>query len=342
MKSDTAILTIAIPTYNRAPKLRVQIDRLLPQLRPGVRLQIFDNGSSDTTRELVESYGNCGVEYAPAKYNGGSGWNFSRCISESQSEWVWVLSDDDPASSTAVTDLLKVLHHQSCDFIHASTPGGSYASDIVVSDLPSLFQHTRFHLLLWISTGIYRTSSFLPLLDFLNDCISTWSPQVMVVLRLLEAQKGKVLLSPVDLFGEPGGVPSWSPLELLIRISLAPEHLADPAHQQLLAQDLFISNYASMMLQGIKETTQVGGLRKWRRIRRQAAINLKSYYRGGVLKYIAGNWFMAGHRKKVLQLFYRLAILQLLGFCPDFAFHRLAKTLPLSKTFMGGSPEEGQ
>jgi len=326
MKSDTAILTIAIPTYNRVSRLQAQIERLLPQLKPGVRLCIFDNASSDSTREVVEGYAAQGVEYAPAKCNGGAGWNFARCIGESQSEWVWILSDDDPVCETAVDELLGLLStNQTCDFIHAFP--GLYTDEAVVSDIPSLFQKTGFNQLLWISTCIYRTDAFLPLLEVFHESIFTWAPQVVVVLRLLESGKGKVLLSPANLFGPLGRPAEWSPLGFLSRVSIAPEFLVHPAHQQLLAQDLFISTYTTLLLKGLKATTLPGGLQKWRRIRRHAFCQLKLYYRGGILKLIAANGFREGNRRISLRLLQQSALLQLLDLCPDFAFCHLAKIL---------------
>lgn len=42
---SNAILTIAIPTYNRPDKIQKQVRLLLPQLTPEVKLTIRDNNS---------------------------------------------------------------------------------------------------------------------------------------------------------------------------------------------------------------------------------------------------------------------------------------------------------
>jgi glycosyltransferase involved in cell wall biosynthesis len=329
MKSDSSILTIAIPSYNRAPRLQAQIERLLPQIQPGVTLQIFDNASTDATRKIVQGYADQGVLYCGADFNCGMGWNFARCIEKSSSEWVWILSDDDPVSETAVADLLQVLRNQTCDFINAF-PGVS-ESEVVVSDLPSFLHHTRFSRLLWISSCIFRTSAFRPLFGVFSEGIFTWAPHVVAVLHLLETRKGNVLLSPLYLFGAPGTPAGWSPLDFLIRISIAPEFLIQPLHQKLLAYDLWSSSVTALLLKGLKETHQPGGIQKWQRIRRQSMANLKSYLGKPTLAYILANSFSSGKRRQTAILVYQLAILRMLAICPGFLFHTFAKFFTLKE-----------
>jgi glycosyltransferase involved in cell wall biosynthesis len=210
VKADAPILTVAIPTYNRAGRLQAQLERLLPQLRPEVHCCVYDNASPDGTRGIAERYRDRGIAYVRSEYNCGAGRNFFRCFEECRTEWLWILGDDDPIADHAVADLLATLRHQTCDFIHTSTPLCRYASDVVVKDIPSLFEHTNFGALLWISAGIYRTSSFRPLFRLFNESISTWGPQLIVVLSLLESHGGKVLLSSVVLISKSPTGAGWS------------------------------------------------------------------------------------------------------------------------------------
>ncbi|MEI6076668.1 MAG: glycosyltransferase family 2 protein [Verrucomicrobiota bacterium] len=328
MKTNSPILTIAIPTYNRAAKLQAQLERLLPQLTPAVRLCVYDNASPDNTQEVVAKFP--GVGYFRAVTNCGAGRNIFRCFEECSTEWLWVLSDDDLASTTAVADLLAILAHETCDFVHVSLSCVFHDRETVVSDLPSLLQNAELGHLLWISAGIYRVNSFRPLFRLFNDAVFTWGPHLVMVLALLESSGGSVRLSPVRLpaptIERP---PGWSTLDILLRFSLVPEYLVQPDKQRLVASRIFVEMFNAWMLQGLRETNGNQRIRKWKRINRQARQNLKAYHGSGIWSHVLKHWYRAGFRKSSFQMALQSIEIRLLSWSPVWLFHFLVRRMPL-------------
>lgn len=57
MGSDQDLVSIIIPTYNRAALLRESIDSALNQTYSNIEVVVVDDGSRDETREILEDYG---------------------------------------------------------------------------------------------------------------------------------------------------------------------------------------------------------------------------------------------------------------------------------------------
>lgn len=323
-----AILTIAIPTYNRAVQLQAQLERLLPQLTEETLCCVYDNASTDETPQVVKQFAARGVAYFRATYSGGFGRNFLRCFEECRTDWLWVLSDDDPISSCAVSDVLRIICNQSCDFVHVSSPLCRHDSDIIVSDINQLLKHATLASVLLISAGIYKMPSFRPLLGLFADGISTWGPQFVAVLGLLERQGGKALLSVTSLIPEPPGVPRWSTLDFIVRFSHTPEYVVQPDSQRTVAEHIkLIVPWALLM--GLREAGQLAQIRKWQRIRRLVGQNLRSYQARSFWSHFLRNWYRAGHRRESLQMLHSVLIVVLLGWCPARLFPYLARLLPV-------------
>lgn len=112
--SDTCLLTIAIPTYNRAGKLDDCLGRIVTQLeatRPPVRVVVYNNASTDATAAVVEKWTKrCPAVTAHANpVNLGFVGNYCRCIRECRTEYVWVVGDDDPLRPGAIDAVLAAI-----------------------------------------------------------------------------------------------------------------------------------------------------------------------------------------------------------------------------------------
>ena len=51
------MVSVIIPTYNRADIIRASIDSVLGQTYTNVEVVVVDDGSKDDTKRVVESYG---------------------------------------------------------------------------------------------------------------------------------------------------------------------------------------------------------------------------------------------------------------------------------------------
>ena len=116
-RHNDPILTIAIPTFNRAKYL----DRLIRAFhneycniedRSRVEFLVFDNCSCDSTREVV-SHANRfeqWINYHCHVKNMGSDVNIATCIGSGKGKYCWVFSDDDlivPGSLNIILSLLE-------------------------------------------------------------------------------------------------------------------------------------------------------------------------------------------------------------------------------------------
>jgi glycosyltransferase involved in cell wall biosynthesis len=325
------LLTIAIPTFNRAEKLRKQLANLTPQLTAEVVCWVYDNASPDNTSEVAAAFQASGVKYHRVEVNGGANRNVLRCFEECQSEWLWVLSDDDPLTTSAVADLLNLIRTCPADFIHTSSHLCQHSANNLVSDIPQLLKQATISSLLWISTGIYRMDKFRPLLGISAESLFTWGSQTVIVLALLGKAQGTVLTSTTTLTISPLiEAPRWSTLDFIIRFCHVPEYLKNPADQKLVAQCICDEQYYWAMLTGLRELNRPDGIHRWQRIRRSSRQTLKSFGSTSPLLQIIkkNNWRQPGKRKTSLRAFHHALLLQLLACCPAFCFSKVLQLLP--------------
>lgn len=90
------LITIAIPTYNRADAyLPMCLEAALSQDYNNLEILVSDNCSSDNTREFVEGFGDSRLRYIRHEQNIGAIPNFNFCLNEAAGEYFLMLHDDD-------------------------------------------------------------------------------------------------------------------------------------------------------------------------------------------------------------------------------------------------------
>jgi glycosyltransferase involved in cell wall biosynthesis len=98
---QTPTLTIAIPTFNRAPWLELNLLRLAedyPQLPLGaLEVVVSDNHSTDSTPQVVEAALAAGlpIRYIRNTCDLGSDANIAQCFNEARGHYVQIMGDDD-------------------------------------------------------------------------------------------------------------------------------------------------------------------------------------------------------------------------------------------------------
>lgn len=108
------LLSICVPTYNRAPLLRVMLGALLPQVATAgevVEVCVSDNASTDETPEVIrQAQGIAPFRHSRNPQNLGPILNVHRVANEmAQGQYVWVLGDDDLVRPGAVERVLQAL-----------------------------------------------------------------------------------------------------------------------------------------------------------------------------------------------------------------------------------------
>lgn len=118
------LLTIAIPTYNRARYLESNLKQLLPQVIKNiddVDLVLSDNCSPDNTSEIVENLNakyNRIIKYFHQEKNIGPINNFSFCVNSSDSEYILLLGDDDIVAFGFIDTILDLIKTFKVDILH--------------------------------------------------------------------------------------------------------------------------------------------------------------------------------------------------------------------------------
>jgi abequosyltransferase len=111
--SESPLLTIAIPTFNRSRYLSRLLESLLPQLagESRVELLISDNASTDETQAILDRYREGGMPFRKIRNeaNIGPDANFEQCFLEASGKYIWIIGDDDAVLRGGVAVILDLL-----------------------------------------------------------------------------------------------------------------------------------------------------------------------------------------------------------------------------------------
>ena len=115
MTNSKPLVSIGLPTYNRAASLKRAVESVLAQDYKNLELVISDNASTDETKDICEDYSrqDSRVRYIAQPVNKGGAANFQAVLDESRGEFFMWLADDDWLDRSYVSRCLAVLCEQS-------------------------------------------------------------------------------------------------------------------------------------------------------------------------------------------------------------------------------------
>lgn len=156
---DSVLLTIAIPTYNRADCLRDNLRQLTSELAPVekglVEIVVSDNCSEDSTEKVVQEANSpeFPIRYVRNEENLGWGLNFLQCFDLSAGKYVLLLGDDDFLVDGCVELVLSHLQKEDYGVVFLRTYGfnadfreeypGSYGKAKVYADTDGFLMAIR-------------------------------------------------------------------------------------------------------------------------------------------------------------------------------------------------------
>jgi len=109
--------SIIIPTFNRADKLKKAIDSVLSQTFSDFEILVMDDGSTDHTGELINTYNDSRIHYSWGENFGGPAKPRNLGINRAKGEWVCFLDADDWWKSNKLQVCLSHLHAK-VDFLY--------------------------------------------------------------------------------------------------------------------------------------------------------------------------------------------------------------------------------
>jgi abequosyltransferase len=124
------LLTIAVPTYNRARYLELCLERIYKEIanlseaqRFLVKVYVSDNASQDDTSKIIAKY----QELLAGRFEGwrnsdniGPDYNFVQCYDSATTPYIWIIGDDDVLLSGGLKMVLDVLMAEDVDILYVN------------------------------------------------------------------------------------------------------------------------------------------------------------------------------------------------------------------------------
>ncbi len=117
--------SIIVPNYNHAAFLNERIDSILAQVYPHIELIILDDGSTDKSREIIESYrGQQKISHIVYnnKNSGSPFHQWSKGIALTTNEWIWIAESDDIANTKFLETMASFIQdHPSAGLVYCNS-----------------------------------------------------------------------------------------------------------------------------------------------------------------------------------------------------------------------------
>jgi abequosyltransferase len=190
-------LTIAIPTFGRPKMLAECVARIAVQLDGDSELLVIDNASAVAAEQVLKPF----LDSRPAlpisivrnRTNIGANANILRCLELANTDWVWIVGDDDFLTDGAIAAVLLAI--RTCpDAIFLSFVATNYkrkGESISCGVSGAIEDLDSFPNLLFISTGVYYRPAMLESLKFGYHFAYSCAPHLAVLFTALGAN-GKV------------------------------------------------------------------------------------------------------------------------------------------------------
>lgn len=192
LQLDKNILQPVIITFNRAKHLEATLHAFYGAGFGTIDFHVLDNASTDNTKEVVENFQVKWpkLHYHCNKYNIGGNANTLRAVEIANSEYHWVIGDDDAWHLSELTELLEVLQARKADVIRlgwlvSNKTRGEYLDSETVRQEEKMF----FGSMSMISATIIRRNFFVKHLKAAYQNISHFYPQLVPM--ILENHEGK-------------------------------------------------------------------------------------------------------------------------------------------------------
>jgi glycosyltransferase involved in cell wall biosynthesis len=223
------MLTVAIPTFNRNEQIFDLLRILLPQINQYsniCQLLIIDNCSSQPVQEslnqLISQFPDISIKIHRNQVNVGLSANLLRCFEFCETEWMWLLGDDDLVYDRACECILeKMRRNSSSHFIHFASNLGKRTSEFTALGLDELLEKIdSYDNLGFLSVGVYKVSFFKPYIPVAYSYDYTLFPHIVLLFMAFEKDNLEAVFSNQEIVQHirPPEGKAWSKLELYHRL----------------------------------------------------------------------------------------------------------------------------
>lgn len=261
-------LTIVVPTYNRAQKVKQRMEELIPQVAAhrNVELYVFDDASTDDTPQVLEPYISRVTRHERAKVNQGIGRNMMRAFESVQGGWLWTLGDDDPAAPDAVVTALELISKSpEALAINCDSEGGRNSRDYQVNSLAEFLADKEIADVLFMSSNLYNLDRLAPYHKVFCQALVTVAPHLALMLAALEDTGRPLVFSTRQLTLFHHREQRWSSLEVAMGIAMMPAFIKDREMQrQVACSTRRVTRW--MLRYGMREVTNAEDFQRWKRM----------------------------------------------------------------------------
>ena len=196
------MLSIIIPTYNRAKLISGLLEELLNQIPSWAELIVLDNASDDfeiITERFKKAINKGEIRIIRNRYNVEGNENILRCVEYSNFEWIWILGDDDIITkdcfNTIWDDLLK-FNDTGVFMIHYNWNKIRYSNTSEIYTFSQLFENTHsIGDINFISSNLLRKEKIIPFLGNLHFYQLSATPTLSMALFVIDQNFGSIILS---------------------------------------------------------------------------------------------------------------------------------------------------
>jgi glycosyltransferase involved in cell wall biosynthesis len=249
-------LTIAIPTYDRPKELLRCVAALAPQLTPDVELLVVDNASdvpaTEVLQEVLAAHPAAKITIRRNAYNIGGNANILRCLEYTDTEWVWIVGDDDvphPGSLAKARQFIEDNPEAIC--INFKSAFGPKAQSLETKGrLDFLTRCPGFGNVIFISANLYRAGAMRPNLYIGHRYAYSMAPHFAMLLSSM-GEGDRVLFVDDELAVAEvcDGANHWSSISQALSWPTLMELNLEPNERKLLADRLQVPSVASVLIQ---------------------------------------------------------------------------------------------
>ncbi|NMG06928.1 glycosyltransferase family 2 protein [Brasilonema sp. UFV-L1] len=286
------LLTIAIPTYNRAQRLDKQlawVAQAIIGFESECEIFVSDNCSTDNTQEIIKKWQKNLSQFtfksSRNSENLGVMRNIIHCLKSATTKYVWTIGDDDPIQDRAIAYVINKLkqyedlsllflnfsgrHQITGEPVHPPTIVGNRWFDVDTEDgsgdAKAIFEHCfskSIGAVIFLTASVYRTDLVQRALQIWSEAENNWIS--LAYLAGYCAANGRIIVTKDTYMECIVGVSYWQKepkSALLMQYKHLPEVITKLEENGYSKQF-----YRRMIFQSFKEANLkvfLGALRRW-------------------------------------------------------------------------------